>query len=91
MLWWHVQWIHQTYVRDEGMSHEDHRWKLVEDFATKFNKYCTQLFSPSDFICADESISRWYGQGGHWINFGLLMYVAMGRNTNNGMEIQNSA
>ena len=75
---------HHPYVKGEGTIHEAHCWKLVEDSVTHFNEYCTQLFSPSDIICADESISRWYVQGGHWINLGLPMYVAMGRNPDNG-------
>ena len=60
VLWRHILWIHQTYVQGEGMSHDDHRYKLVEDFVTHFNEYYTQLFSPSDIICSDESILRWY-------------------------------
>ena len=91
MLWRHVRWSHQPDVRGEGMSHESHRWKIVEDFVTHFNEYRTQLFSPLGLICADESISQWYGQGGHWINLGLPMYVVMDRKPENGAEIQNSA
>ena len=34
---------------------------------------------------------RWYGQGGHWINHGLPMYVAIDRKPENGCEIQNAA
>ena len=41
-------------------------------------------------ICVDESISRWYGHGGHWINIGLPMYIAIDRKPENGCEIQNS-
>ena len=91
MLWWHVRWIHHPDVRGEGTSHEAHRWKIVEDFATHFNEYRTQLFSPPDLIYSDESISRWYRQGGHWINFVLPMYVAIERKPENGAEIQNYA
>ena len=65
ILWRHVWWSHQPYVWDEGTVHEPHWWKFVEYFVTNFNYYHTQLFSPSDIICADESISRWYGKGGH--------------------------
>ena len=67
MLWRYVRWNHQPDAQSEGTSHVAHRWKLVEDFVNNFNEYRTKLFSPSDIICADESISRWYGQGGHWI------------------------
>ena len=44
-----------------------------------------------DIICTDKSISWWYGQGGHWINLGFPMYVAMNRKPYNGLENQNSA
>ena len=75
MLWRHVIRRHQLYVKDEGKSHEAHQWKIIKDFVTHFNEYLTHLFSPLDIICYDESISRWYGQGGNWINLGLPMYV----------------
>ena len=39
----------------------------------------------------DESISRWYGLGGGWINICLPMYIAIYRKPENGCEIQNSA
>ena len=77
-------------MRYDGTSHEDHWWKLNEDFVTHFNYYRTQLFSPSDLICADDSISGWYGQGVHWINLGLPMYVEMDRKPENGEDIQNT-
>ena len=48
-------------------------------------------FSPSDEICVNESMSQWYGQGGHWINHGLPIYVAIDRKPENGFEIQNAA
>ena len=42
-------------------------------------------------ICVDESISRWYGLGGGWINIGLPMYIAIDHKPENGCKIQNSA
>jgi hypothetical protein len=36
-------------------------------------------------------MSRWYGQGGEWINMGLPMYVSIDRKPDSGCEIQNSA
>jgi hypothetical protein len=50
----------------------------------------TSFFEPSSEMCVDESISRWYGQGGNWINLGLPQYVAIDRKPENGCEIQNS-
>jgi hypothetical protein len=32
-------------------------------------------------------MSRWYGQGGDWINAGLPHYVAIDRKPENGCEI----
>ena len=39
----------------------------------------------------DESISRWYGLGGSWINMGIPHYVAIDRKPEAGCEIQNAA
>lgn len=39
----------------------------------------------------DELFARWYGLGGHYINIGLPMYVAMDRKPEDGCEIQCSA
>jgi len=43
------------------------------------------------WICVDESISRWYGVGGDWINAGLPMYAEIDRKPENGCEIQDAA
>ena len=61
VLWRHVQWSHQPDMQDEGTSHDDHQWKLVEYFVTNFNESHTQLLSPLDIICADNSVPRCYG------------------------------
>ena len=62
---------------------------LVDDFVKNFNKYRTSHYVPSDLIYVDESMSKWYGLGGHWINMGLPMYVAIDHKPVNGCEIQN--
>ena len=85
----HLVYSEQPEVRPEGMSHEKYRWLLVDGFVELFNDHREIFFEPSDMICADESISRWYGQGGHWINIGLPMYMAIDRKPENGCEIQN--
>jgi hypothetical protein len=73
------------------MSPERYRWLLIDEFIDNFNEHRAKTFLPSELICVDESISRWYGQGGEWINHGLPMYVAMDRKPENGCEIQNAA
>ena len=49
------------------------------------------MFIPGYCICADKSISRWYGLVGECINIGLPMYVATECKPNNGCEIQDAA
>jgi hypothetical protein len=67
----------QPPVRPDHMSTEAYRWLLVDGFVDEINSYREKNFSPSDLICADESMSRWYGQGGYWINHGLPQYIAI--------------
>ena len=62
---------------------------LVEDFVENINKHREQFYLASYVLCVDESMSRWYGLGGHWINIGLPMYVALDRKPENGCKIQN--
>jgi hypothetical protein len=74
-----------------GVTSEQHRWMLVDDFVLNFNSHHESQVVPSWVLCVDESISRWYGQGGDWINLGLPMYVAIDRKPENGCEIQDVA
>ena len=59
--------------------------------SSKISMNTERKFFPSDEICVDESMSWWYGQGSHWINHGLPMYVVIDRKPENGCEIQNAA
>ena len=47
--------------------------------------------SPLDEICNNESMSQWYGQGSHWINHSIPMYVVIDHKPENRCEIQNAA
>ena len=62
----------------------------MDVFVKRFNDYRAENFIPSEIICVDESISRWYGQGGGWINTGLPYYVEIDRKPEHGCEIQDS-
>jgi hypothetical protein len=81
---------HQPNAKPDTMSSEEYRWLLVDNFVKHVNEHRINCFTPSDLICVDESISRWYGQGGGWINHGLPVYVALDRKPDNGCEIQNA-
>jgi hypothetical protein len=45
------------------MSWERYRWMVVDDHIARFNDHRERNFYPSDKICVDESMARWYGQG----------------------------
>ena len=55
-----------------------------------FNKHWETNFNPAKTVCVDESMARWCGVGGDWINKGLPMYVAIDHKPENGCEIQSA-
>jgi hypothetical protein len=89
-IWKCMRFSHQDPERPLYTPHEVYRRNLVDDFVTMFNDHRQQQVYPSDRICVDESISRWYGMGGDWINVGLPMNVAMDQKPENGAELQNA-
>ena len=89
-LWKCLSFSHQPETRPEEMPHEEYRWKLVDDFIELFNCHREQCFTPGMTVCVDESMVRWYGRGGDWINNGLPMYIAMERKPENGAEVYSS-
>jgi hypothetical protein len=91
LLWKSIRFSDQPDERPGGVTSEQHRWMLVDDFVLNFNSHRESQVVPSWVLCVDESISRWYGQGGDWINLGLPMYVAIDRKPKNGCEIQDVA
>ena len=90
-LWSCIRFSAQPDAIPDGMASEPYRWMLVDGFIRNFNNHRANFFIPSDRICVDESFSRWYGQGGGWINHGLPHYVSMDRKPEDGCEIQNAA
>ena len=63
----------------------------MNDFVERFNSYRATNVQPSEQICVDESMSRWYGNGGDWINLGIPQYIAIDRKPENGGEIQDAS
>jgi len=90
-LWSSIRFSYQPDERPADKSHQQYRWMLVDDFINAFNDHRASMFEPSDLICVDESISRWYGLGGNWINIGLPHYISMDRKPEDGCEIQDAA
>ena len=64
---------------------------IVDDHISTFNKNLACNYHPSDFICLDKYMSRWYGIVGHWINYGLPQYIEIDRKSENGCEIHNDS
>jgi Transposase IS4 len=73
------------------VSSERHRWQHVDDFVSSINAHREAHVQPSEILCADESISKWNGLGGHWIDIGVPNYIAIDRKPESGCEIQNTA
>jgi len=79
-------------VQAEGRGDtEKSRWQLVDDFVTNIKEHRAARVSPSELIRVDESMCKWYGQGGYWIRKGLPMYIAIDCTPKNGCKIQNAA
>ena len=53
-----------------------------------FNNYIASNYSSPDCVCVNESISRWYGLGEHWINTGIRNYITMDWKSENDCETQ---
>ena len=87
-FWMRIRFSNQPKVRPPEMSSERYRSTLLDDFVFEYNNHRKRFFIPSEMLCVDESISRWYGQGGEWINKGLPMYVAIDRKPENGCDPQ---
>jgi len=88
-LWSCVAFSEQKSGGDDDS--EQSRWELTTDFIASINTHRDAHVSPSEYICVDESMCKWYEQGGPWIKRGLPMYVAIDRKPENGCEKQNAA
>lgn len=93
-----VLWSALTFSRQppggpaaDDPSGERYRWGLVNDFITAINLHREEHVTPGENLCVDESILKWYGLEGHWIEVGLPMYMAIDRKPENGCKIQNAA
>lgn len=83
-------WEFSDFVKEKpaDMPYSDWAWSKLDGYVERLNKHMAKRYSPTEQICIDESFSRWYGLGGHWINIGLPHYVAMERKPEDGCEIQ---
>ena len=76
---------------DACLSSVEHRWALINDFVEAFNDHRRRHVTPSERLCVDESMIRWYGIGGTWIDMGLPHYVSIDRKPEDGCKVQNIA
>jgi hypothetical protein len=87
----YVRWSDQPDKRAEEMGFKKHQWLLVDDYVQRFNSHQSANVQPSELICVDESMSRWYGNGGDWINLGIPQCIVIDRKQENGGEIQDAS
>ena len=67
------------------------RWTDVSGFLKAINDHRQTFVSPSERICVDEAMSRWYGLGGDYLKGkGLPHYVALDRKPENGCELKSA-
>jgi hypothetical protein len=59
-----LRFSEQPIFNPATMTSEQFRWGLVDDFITHFNHHRAINFCPSELLCIDESMIRWYGTGG---------------------------
>ncbi|KAL3781822.1 hypothetical protein ACHAW5_001132 [Stephanodiscus triporus] len=88
-IWYAIRWSHQPPEQPHGMSSEQYRWMLVDDFVDNINEYRARTFVPGGHLEADESMICWYGVGGSFVEAGIPHYAVSERKPNNGAEIQN--
>ena len=81
----------RQYVTYSKVRDETDRWGVISEFITAINDHRSSQVFPSDSICVDESMSRWYGLGGDWIDIGLPHYVAMDCKPENGCEFKTAS
>ena len=90
-IWYAIRWSRQPPEQLDGMSMERYHWMLIDDFVANINKYRQRTFVPGGHLEADETVVRWYGKRGAFVNAGLPMYLALKGKPDNGDEIQNLA
>lgn len=87
---WSCMGYSETSLDSEVEENSLHsKWKMVKDFVDAINMHREVFFYPSSSLCIDESIIRWYGLGGKWIQKGLPHYVSIDRKPESGCEVQN--
>jgi hypothetical protein len=63
-IWYTVQWSRQPPEQPVGMSSEQYRWMLVDNFVENINAYCQRTYFPGNHLEADKTVIRWYGARG---------------------------
>ncbi len=76
-IWYAVRWSRQPPKQPDGMSMERYHWMLIDDFVANISKHRQRTFVPGGHLEADETVVRWYGKRGTFVNAGLPMYLAL--------------
>lgn len=72
-----------------NLSSEKFRWMPCEEFMESISEHRRNRVNPVSILCVDEPISRWYGVGGSWLEYGLTFYADLDQKPESWCEIQN--
>ncbi len=90
-IWYAIRWSWQPPKQPAGMSLEQYRWMLNDNFVANINRHRASMFVPGNEVEANETVIPWYGIGGAYLNKGIPMYLALERMPDNRGKIQNLA
>lgn len=71
-------------------SDRTERWLLINAFLDAIRKHPMAIFSPSEMMLVDKSISRWYRMGPNYSSVGLPHQVALDRKPEKGCQIKSA-
>ena len=75
LIWTCYVWSVQPDVRPPEMTSAEYRWMLIRDHVDNFNRHRAVNFHPGGTLIVDETIIRWYGMGGEYVNVGAMAWV----------------
>jgi hypothetical protein len=62
-IWGNLTFSHQPEQRPNYVSLETYWWQRVKGFVDSFNEHRAHQIIPSNRLCVDESMARWYDKG----------------------------
>ena len=74
-------------AKDNHGTKQNQPWSPVTELVEAFSSCREQNATPSETLCIEETMSRWYDLEGDWPIVGLPHYVSIDRKPESGFEI----